>query len=186
MTRVDWSVPPCYAARATLATMDDTDFATRLLGARDRLVALRPRVDAGAPWPLSDDYGAAPESTWGPLELLAHAEEMLPYWMREIDRILAGGDGPTPFGRIATDANRIDTIGRDRNLPTAELYARIDRDATTAAERFRSFGTTEWSALGLHPARGEMSVAAIAENMIVGHLEGHVDQLESILAAAGR
>jgi len=35
-------------------------------------------VTAGEPWPLAEDYGTGPEASWGPREVLAHVEEMLP------------------------------------------------------------------------------------------------------------
>ena len=37
-----------------------------------------------------------------------------------------------PFGRVATDTNRLGILERDRSLPPGELYDRIDH----ALERF--------------------------------------------------
>src|SRR5205814_4491964 len=99
----------------------------RLENAAANLMALRGRVEAGAPWPLADVWGVEPEASWGPPELLAHVEEYLRYWMGEIERVLEGdGDTPVPFGRVASDALRLGVIGRDRNLPMRELFARIE------------------------------------------------------------
>lgn len=181
-----FSVAPSYAPRATLTTMSMTAAADRLAAARDRLVALRPRVEAGAPWPLSPDFGAEPESTWNPPELLAHVAEMLPYWLGQIDRILAGGPGPVSFGRVQTDEDRIGAIGRDREQPIGDLYRRIDHDTDVVLARLREMTDAEAEAVGTHPTRGAMTVAAIVERMFVGHLEEHVEQLEGILAGAGR
>jgi hypothetical protein len=38
----------------------------------------------------------------------------------------------------------------------------------------------EWSAVGLHPTRGEMDVEAIVERFEVDHLEEHADQLDGL------
>jgi hypothetical protein len=39
--------------------------------------------------------------------------------------------------------------------------------------------------VGVHPSRGELSVEAIFERFVVGHLEDHVSQLGEIVARAG-
>ena len=157
----------------------------RLEDAAANLAALRGQVAAGAPWPLADVWGVEPEASWGPPELLAHVEEYVRYWMGEIERVL-GGDGtaPVPFGRVATDTIRLSVIGRDRTLPFRELFARIEADAARVAGRLGQLSEAEAATMGLHPTRGEMSVRQMLEPFLVGHTEGHVNQLREILAAA--
>ncbi|MEO5940412.1 MAG: hypothetical protein ABIZ72_05565, partial [Candidatus Limnocylindrales bacterium] len=82
--------------------MDDP--ASRLRDAGSALLGLRDALVAGEPWPLSDDYGHTPESAWGPREVLGHVNEMLPYWVDELEMVCSGDPAaPVPFGRIATD-----------------------------------------------------------------------------------
>ena len=161
--------------------------ARRLEAAVAAILALKPRIEAGAPWPLAELYGPEPEASWGPPELLAHLEEYLPYWLGEIERVLAGSPAaPVPFGRVATDPIRIGVIGRDRELPLRELFSRIEAGAPRVASRLRELSESEANRVGLHPARGEITVRDMLEPFLVGHSEGHVSQLEEILAAAGR
>ena len=96
----------------------------RLDAASEAMVALQSAIEAGEPWPLAERFGTEPEAHWGPREVLAHCEEMLPYWMGEIERIMDGPE-PAPYGRIQEDAVRIGIIERDRSLPIRELIARI-------------------------------------------------------------
>src|SRR5262245_13480593 len=100
--------------------MDD-DLSERLRSAGNDLVATRPAVEAGAPWPMAAVFDHSDEARWGPPEVLAHVAEMLPYWLGEVERILAGPTDPVPFGRVGTDEVRIAIIGRDRSLPVGEL-----------------------------------------------------------------
>lgn len=166
--------------------MTDT---TDLPGLSDRLArasasfdAYRPAAEAGDPWPLSPAYGSEPESDWGPKELLAHTAEMLGFWPMEIDKILRGGPEPVPFGRVSTDPGRIERIGRDRELPTGELFDRVGAEARRLVARIRSLSATDAARRGLHPRLGEMTVGGIVERFLVGHLEEHVEQLRGILA----
>ena len=161
---------------------DLTDLTDRLERASTAFAALRTNVEAGEPWPLSPAYGSEPESDWGPKELLAHTAEMLDYWPAEIDRILAGGPGPVAFGRVSTDPERIGRIGRDRQMPTAELFDRIATEASRLDVRIRSLSARDAARRGLHPRLAEMTVGGIVERFLVGHLEDHVEQLRGILA----
>ena len=174
---------PC----ATLPKMGQLDAgAERLETATAALIALWPRVRAGVPWPMAEVFGAEPEASWGPPELLAHVSEFLPYWLGEIERILEGpSTAPVPFGRLQTDSVRVGLIGRERTLPLRELFARIQSDTDRVARRLRELTDAEVEGVGLHPTRGEMRVKDMLEPFLAGHLEGHVTQLREILAAAG-
>jgi DinB superfamily len=161
--------------------------ADRLEAAAAAMLELAPRIEAGAPWPLAEMYGPEPEASWNPPELLAHVEEYLPYWLGEIERVLAGDGGtPVAFGRVATDTVRIGVIGRDRTVPLRELFARIKSDAPRVAARLRELSEADAARTGIHPTRGEMAVRDMLDPFLVGHTEGHVTQLREILDAAGR
>ena len=157
------------------------DLLDRLAGAAAGMEALRGRVVAGEPWPLSDDYGTEPESEWGPPEVLAHVAEMLPYWLGQVDAILASPSGETPtFGRVATDAGRLARIGEDRRLPVGELLDHVASGASTVGLRLAQLTPEEAGRAGVHPRLGEMTVPAIVERFVAGHLEDHVRQLDEV------
>ena len=145
--------------------------------------SLRPRVVAREPWPLSDAYGAEPESDWGPKEVLAHVAEMLGYWLAQVDAIVAapGGDSAPPFGRVATDPDRIARIGEDRRLPADELFDRVAAAASDVGRRMVTLSPDELARRGIHPRLGEMALPAIFERFMVSHLEEHVRQLSEVL-----
>jgi hypothetical protein len=160
------------------------DIADRLLAAHARFDTLRPGVVAGAPWPASANFGHEPESSWNPPELLAHVAEMLTYWMGQIERILEGYPEPVPFGRVATDEERIAAIGRERTRPVGELFDQVASGANAAAARLRDLPDDQLERRGTHPTLGEMTVAAVAERMFIRHLGEHEEQLRGILAGS--
>jgi DinB family protein len=159
------------------------DLAGRLRDAGTALLGLRGALVAGEPWPLSAAYGTEPEADWGPREVLAHVNEMLGYWPRELASVLAGDPATAvPFGRVASDANRIGRIGRDRERPAGELLDAIDASLADAVAFLEGLTPADLERRGAHPARGELTVAQAVEPFLTGHLEGHVVQLREILA----
>ena len=166
-----------------------TEMADRLEAAAAAVVDLAPAIEAGEPWPLTEVYGPGPESTWGPREVLAHVSEMLPFWLGEIELVLAesgrAGEGSDPpsFGRTEQDPLRIEVIGRDRMFPARELVDRIDVEGARVARRLRGLEANA-STVGRHVTRGDLTIADMAERFLVTHIEGHVDQLKDILSTA--
>jgi DinB superfamily len=176
-------VRPSYAGRATLAAMSDVE---RITAARRAYADLAPRVMAGEPWALAEDYGTGPEASWGPREVLAHVEEMLPFWLGEMEKVIdSDGSAPVPFGRTADDAVRIGIIERDRRLPLRVLFGRVDDGLAAWEARIPTMTDTESARIGVHPRLGEMPAPAIAERFVTGHAEDHIAQLNDILASRG-
>ncbi len=158
----------------------------RLRAASAAFDAELPAVEAGRPWPLHDaDHDSGPESAWGPTEVLAHVAEMLQFWLGEIERVVDGGPGPVPFGRMADDPIRILTLARDRTLPPRELVDRIESTVERYAHRLPELTDADAARRGLHPRRGEMTLAEALEQFAVVHAEEHVVQLRAALAEAG-
>ncbi len=161
------------------------DALPRLAAIRAAYRDLEPRVTAGAPWALAPDSGSGPESSWGPLEVLAHVGEMLTFWLGEYERIVEARRGPgdgVPFGRNTGDAMRQTIIDRDRTVPLHELFARVDAGIGRWTARLEASEPGELARVGLHPRLGEMTAGAVVGRMVVAHLEEHRRQLEGIQA----
>lgn len=159
----------------------------RIAAARDAFRDLEPLIAEREPWPLAAAFGTEPEASWGPREVLAHVEEMLPFWLGEMERVVEGDrvdpDGTVTFGRIAADATRIGIIARDRGLPLRVLFGRVDAGLAAWAERLATLTDDEGRRLGMHPRLGEMPARGILERFVLGHTEEHLTQLEELLAA---
>jgi hypothetical protein len=153
----------------------------RIERAIEVLASQRARIEAGEPWPLSAQFGTEPEASWGPRETLAHVAEMLPFWLGEIERILAGPREPVPFGRVASNELRIGVIERDRSLPLRELFARLEAGAGRLTRRLGELSPAEAERTGVHPTLGEMTVRQAAERFVTRHLEEHAAQIGATL-----
>ena len=164
--------------------MNDTGpMIDRLRAAGAACRALQGPIEAGRPWPLRSVEHNAPEAEWGPMEVLAHLTEMLPFWLGEVERILDGQPEPVPFGRTITDPVRAQTIERDRSLPPRELLDRIDAEVERYARRLVTLTPADLAREGAHPSGEIVSVEALLQRFVVGHTEGHVRQLTATLAS---
>jgi hypothetical protein len=158
------------------------DLAGRLRESGSQLLALRDPLVAGEPWPLSDAYGNEPEADWGPREVLAHVNEMLPYWATQLRLIVAGDPAEaTPFGRVSTDPARIGRIASDRRLACGDLLDRIAADLPRVEDVLAALTPADLERRGLHSTRGELTVGASADRFLVTHVAEHVEQLQAIL-----
>ena len=166
--------PSCETGR-----MDDV--ARCLQTAAEDLNALRPQLLAGE-WPLSETYEHVPEADWGPREVLSHLDEMLDYWTVELRRVAAGdGRDPVSFGRVATDADRLERIDRGRQKATAELLDQVERGLDAARAFTDGLSATERERVGTHPTRGNLTVADSLDRFLCSHLGEHLTQLREIL-----
>ncbi len=164
--------------------MDDDPISLRLTTALADLERLRGPIHDGGPWPLADRWDDAPETHWGPPEVLAHVAEMIDYWDGELSRIAASdGSAPVPFGRVATDTRRLSQIEAGRLRPTGDLLDDVATLGATFANHWAGWSPAERTRVGIHPTRGEFTVEAGAVRFIVGHLEEHVVQLRTLLDA---
>ncbi len=151
----------------------------RLRTARDNLVRMRSRLELSALPP--DDLPRRRE--WVGREVIAHIDEMLAYWLGEIERVIAGPVEPVPFGREETDLIRLLTVDRDRTLPVSELYGRLDNSLERVLRRLLELDERQVARRGLHKKRGEMTVRQIVDTMLAGHIEEHCRQMATVLDA---
>ena len=147
------------------------------------LQALRPRVEAGAPWPVSDKFDTTPEAYWYPPEVLAHVSELLGRWLGVVDVVLAGPE-PADFGHPSPA--RLGGIEQNRRLPLADLYGLIETGIANLRARLVSISDADLGRRGRHVAKGETTVGELVAGSVTGHIAEHARQIESLLVAAGR
>ena len=121
------------------------------------------------------------EERWEAGQVWAHVAEFPAYWLAQAQRVIAlPTNEPVPFGRVKTDAGRIEAIERDRHTDPAALLTRVRTDLAEVGDAARSWPPEAWTRRGMHPSRGEMTVETIVDRFIVSHLEEHADQLDGL------
>lgn len=153
--------------------------------ARLGLAERRLAEHAARPLPsgLTDPDPGASEQ-WEAGQVWAHLAEFPAFWHEQIRTIVAaqGGatTGPIPFGRLKTDAGRTDPIERERRTAPSDLLARVTSQIADLSTTLTALPADAWGATGLHPTLGEMSLPAVLERFVLGHLEEHADQLDGL------
>jgi hypothetical protein len=123
----------------------------------------------------------APEpGEWTLMELAAHSAEIYPFWAKQI--VWLKDHAGQPFGRTASDPDRIKFVEDHKTDPLNDLVVLIQEGAAEGAAALRSYSADEWSRVtGIHAARGEMTMDAIANLFLAGHAEEHLHQFDETL-----
>jgi hypothetical protein len=156
----------------------DVDALVERMAAAERRLA----EHAAAPVPTGltePDPGG--EERWEAGQVWAHLAEFPSYWLAQVQRVVAlPTNEPVPFGRVKTDAVRIEAIERDRHTDPAALLERVRTSLAAVTDALRALPEEAWRLRGAHPTLGEMTVHRIVERFIVEHLEEHADQLDGL------
>jgi hypothetical protein len=149
--------------------------ASRLLGAASSFMERIKRVPA-------ELLARAPEpGEWTLMQLAAHSAEIYPFWAKQI--VWLKDHSGQPFGRTASDPDRIKFVEDHKTDSVESLLAAIQRGADEAARALSSYSEEEWQRVtGIHAARGEMTMDAISNLFLAGHAEEHLHQFDETLA----
>jgi hypothetical protein len=151
-------------------------WAARLDAVAARFAALAAATLAGL-----TEADARTGERWDAGQVWAHTAEFPAYWLGELAKVVDAYAGePVPFGRVKTDPDRVAAIERDRRVAVTDLSARIHTGIAAVGERLAALPESAWQARGVHSTLGVMSLERIVEEFLVGHLEEHVAQLESL------
>jgi hypothetical protein len=154
---------------------------TPAAGFTARLDSVLARLEAHA---LATAAGMTPADPrtgerWDQGQVWAHLAEFIPYWIVEVGVVLAS-DEPPPFGRTQTDPWRLGAIDRRRNESPQALMATLREEAAALRDLLGELDATAWERKGVHPTLGTLTVAQIVDDFLVGHLEQHAAQLDSL------
>lgn len=139
------------------------------------------RIPATGPGELGAPDPATGER-WHRGNVLGHVAEMLPFWAGQAETVLGGA---RMIGRDQTgSASRRQGIEKGAVLAEAELRAEVAR-GVAAVERVLAAVRPEDLERRIVYRRSdgqerELGFGDFLEEMLVGHFEGHLDQLEEL------
>jgi hypothetical protein len=135
--------------------------------------------------PMLTEPDPTTEERWEPAQVWAHVSELIPYWLGEARRMASAmGQDPVPYGRLSTDAIRVDAIEERRGWSQAQRWQGIRDDLEALRHFIRDLPAAEFGAQGLHPTGAVRTVGYVLERSIVAHVGEHAEQLERLASAA--
>src|SRR5919201_6693966 len=156
------------------------DLRTRLRAAHERIVAV-PQTGPGV-------YGAPDPKTgerWNAGNVLGHAAEMLPFWVDQVRGVLAGR---TEIGRgVEGYERRQQGIETGATLSEEQLRTRVEGGVSLAAVLLDEMSPADLERRVVYRRRDgeeEASVGQLVDQLIVGHLEEHAEQLAELTVGA--
>ncbi|TBL78707.1 DinB family protein [Paenibacillus thalictri] len=117
------------------------------------------------------------EDKWSVLEVLCHLEEALPYWLEEIQRVVAApgsewGRGLTHEGRLQAVAEA-NSRSLDDVLPKLGAVKRLIRETLTSI----SEEALQQQAPSRNPRFGTKPLQFIVDHLLVEHAATHLAQI---------
>lgn len=153
-------------------------FRQRVEAARHAYAAL-PRQGWGEPGPEDARTG----ERWDRGNVLGHVAEMLPFWTVQVRAVL---DGAQAMGRDEVGvARRRMGIDSGREVGEDGLLERIDADMTDLLALVAAMRDSDLDRrLVMRSSDGEsqMNLRRALDDLLVGHLEEHLEQLRSLEA----
>jgi uncharacterized damage-inducible protein DinB len=121
------------------------------------------------------------ENEWSAMQTLGHMTEMIPYWLHHCRALIAATDALPSFGRTPGSPERLAGVAHGAAAAPDALLAQLRREVQAAAATIRGLSPDEREKKGLHPGRGEMTVADVVERFVVSHAEEHLTQVQAAL-----
>jgi hypothetical protein len=121
------------------------------------------------------------DQAWSALHVIGHMVEMIPYWLHHCHRLIAATLEPPQFGRTLDAPERLAGVEAATTSDASELLSRLQQVVETAARDIRHMTEIERNKTGIHVRQGVMTVADVVEQLIVGHAEAHVIQVQEAL-----
>jgi uncharacterized damage-inducible protein DinB len=125
-------------------------------------------------------HAAEGAEVWSAMQTLGHMAEMLPYWLRHCQTLMAAAE-PPPFGRTLDAPERLAGVERGAMAQPSDLLHQLAAEIQTTATALRQMSEADRAKKGLHPRRGEMTVAEVVDFFIVSHAEEHLEQVRAAL-----
>jgi len=121
------------------------------------------------------------DQAWSALHVIGHMVEMIPYWLDHCHHLIAATLEPPQFGRTLDAPERLAGVEAATTIDARELLSQLQQVVETAAKDIRHMTEAERSKTGIHVRQGSMTVADVIEDLIVGHAEAHVIQVQEAL-----
>ncbi len=152
-------------------------------GMRRRVVVARARLRALLPAAADGEPPADPKTgeRWDRLNILGHMSEFPTFWSAEL---AAAIESDVEFGRRPGSTNRQDAVAGGAKSGEAALKRQVARGIEDILALLVKLQPADLDRTINMRGRGEVTVRWALENLLVGHLEEHCNQLYALTTKA--
>ncbi|PLS18540.1 hypothetical protein CVD28_05215 [Bacillus sp. M6-12] len=120
------------------------------------------------------------EDEWSIVQVLAHVEEILNYWVDELNRVISTPDAA--WGRGFDDPARLDAVRQAHTRSFPEVMEGIGKAKNKVLTAFNEYKEQDLSIEAPHrnPKFGVKNMHFLVEHFIVEHLEKHITQIKRV------
>jgi hypothetical protein len=126
-------------------------------------------------------HTAPGDHEWSALQVIGHMVEMIPYWLHHCHLLIAATLEPPQFGRTLDAPERLAGVEWATTRDADELLGQLKEAVEAAAKDIRQMSEVERGKTGVHLRQGKMTVADVVEQLIIGHAEAHLVQVQDAL-----
>jgi uncharacterized damage-inducible protein DinB len=126
-------------------------------------------------------HTAPGDQEWSALQVIGHMAEMIPYWLHHCHLLIAAPLEPPQFGRTPDAPERLAGVESAATRDADALLGQLKQAVEAAAKDIRHMSEVERGKTGIHLRQGTMTVADAVEQLIVGHAEAHLVQIQEAL-----
>jgi len=114
---------------------------------------------------------------WSVMEVLCHVEEMLEYWMEELQRVVANRGGS--WGRGLQDERRLAAVARADQRTLEDVTAGLRKAGTLVRDTVSKLSDDDLALEAPHRNEkfGVKPMTFLLDHFVVDHLEGHIGQI---------
>jgi uncharacterized damage-inducible protein DinB len=130
--------------------------------------------------PENQLYWKPSEQEWSLMEVLAHVEEVVGYWVTELQRVIASPG--TAWGRGMDDPARLEAIKNAPNRSFEEVKEGINKAKTLTLAAFDRIKDEDLEIESPHrnPKFGVKNLRFLVDHFLVEHIEKHVTQVKRV------
>ena len=128
---------------------------------------------------------APAKGEWSATQILAHVAEFVPFWAGQARWLSEREQEKTPFGRSSADPEqdpeRLDAIERYGSYSRSGVVDLIQKGLAQAVADIGAIQPEGWTHAGQHVNGQVRTVAQVVDELLIEHLEAHVQQMEQTL-----
>ncbi|MBE3561746.1 MAG: DinB family protein [Ktedonobacteraceae bacterium] len=121
-------------------------------------------------------YQAPAPGEWSIMENLAHIVEFMPYWADEIAQLVA--EPGRRFGRTQQHEGRLRAISEHGHDTLQAIKAMLPASYEHLDRVLLSLKDRDLALSGQHVKFGSHTLAWFIEDLVTGHLEAHIEQIQ--------